>query len=68
MKMDNNTLLFLLLGIIGIISILCITVLVFKFGAVVELAILAQIPVAVVAALATAIRRNNKDCEETDTK
>lgn len=57
MKFDNNTVLFLLLALMGITSIICIAALVFKYGATIELAILTQIPVAVVSALATAVQR-----------
>ena len=65
MKFDNNTILFLLLGIIGITTIICITVLVYEHGATIDLknitllAILAQIPVAIVAILATVAKIKN---------
>jgi hypothetical protein len=63
MKFDNNTILFLLLGIIGMITIICITMLVYKHGAAIDLktlvllAILSQIPMAVVATLAIIIKK-----------
>jgi uncharacterized membrane protein len=58
-EFNNNTIIFIILGVIAVISVVGIVALVFKYGAQLEVAILSQIPIAVVAALATAIKRKS---------
>jgi hypothetical protein len=67
MKFNNNTILFLLLGMIGMTGLICVTILVYKHGAnielntLVQLVILAQVPITIVAALSARIKiKNNK--------
>jgi len=75
MKFDNSTILFILLGVIGTTGLICITMLVYKHGGdiqlntLVQLAVLSQIPVAVVATLSTvATILKIKKMETTDTE